>query len=335
MDLSIIIVNYNTFDDIVQCVDSILKLNIKVNYEIIVIDNKSTDRRIDNINILFPYIKIIFSDNNNGFGYACNSGAKIAKGKYFAFINPDTVFNEDAFTNLFNLMEKEDYIGVSSGVLVNRIGNPIYTYNDFPGYKWEFTEAVGRGSHKSIIKSLKRSDIVNKKSEPFYVDWVIGAFMFFRADVFEKVKGFDDDFFLYYEDVEIQRKVHNLGFKIAVLPSVRIVHSERASVRSFEGENIYYFNMMRSKLIYFHKHKGIIFNVIVRIFHIVGIIFRITLLPFRTNFKNKKRQKIFQYGFMMKTLLLSYAKLLHMDYTDIRKPNFTNSENLIKDKFWN
>lgn len=332
--ISIIIVNYDTNFYLEDCLKSLLKFFPKIPYEIIVVDNNSENRSIENFPDKFSDVKFIFLSRNNGFGSGCNIGIKTAIGKYVVFVNPDIIFTENVFYPLLELMEENDDIAVSTGVLQDMENNLIYTYNKFPGFVWELKEALGKGSQKTIDNLLKRKCIINRVNTPFYVDWVIGAFMFFRATVIKELKGFDEDFFLYYEDMEIQRRVYNMGYKIAILPCVRICHLQRASVKSFNGENLYYFHMMRSKYIYFYKHSGFIFILITKIMHTAGILMRTAILPIRMGFKGKKMQKLYQYKFMIKIIFSGHKKLLKLSMNDIPKYKYSNSDELIKDKFW-
>ena len=334
-DFSIIIVNFNTYPDLTKCISSILNLDIKLNYKIVVVDNNSDERNIEKINIDFPEVILISSMENKGFGSACNKGANVTESKYLVFVNPDTIFFEDSFTPLFEYMEKNINTGVCSAILENEKKNLVYTFNNFPGLRWEIMEAFGIGSHKRILRLLKNPVILNRSTLPMKVDWVVGAFMFFRADVFISLNGFDEDYFLYYEDVDIQKRVGLLNLKVEILPNIRICHNERSSVRNFKGENLYYFHMMRSKLIYFYKNSNIIKRYLIRFLHITGITLRFIYLPFRSKFKGKKQQKYFQYKMIFNLLFLNYYQLLSKDLPAsiyVKIPDKSNE--IIKDEFW-
>lgn len=333
-DFSVIIVNFNTYSDLKKCLSSLLNLNIKLKYEIIVIDNNSNERSIENIKTDFPRVNILFSKDNKGFGSACNKGAEVADSKYFVFVNPDTIFFEDPFSPIFEYMEMNKNTGVCSGILENEKKALVYTFNDFPGFLWEIMGALGIGEHRKILKLLKNPEILNRSRIPMNVGWLIGAFLFFRADLFKNINGFDEDYFLYYEDVDIQKRVKSLNLKIEVLPNIRICHNERSSVRSFEGENLYYFHMMRSKIIYYSKHVNIVNVFLVRIIYIIGILLRLIALPVRREFKGKKPQKYFQYKIMLKILFSSYKKIISFSNNTLDKIEYKYSKEFIKDKFW-
>lgn len=335
MDLSVIIVNYNTSENLDNCLSSIYRFTNEISFEIIVVDNNSTERDIENIKNQYKEAKFIFLKENNGFGAGCNVGTNIAVGDYLVFINPDILFIDNALMKVYQFMAKNSSVGVSTGILKDREGECVYTYNNFPGLSWEFTEAVGRGSNRKIEKLLRHPYIINKQDIPIYTDWVVGAFMFIKRDIFEKIKGFDETFFLYYEDVDIQKRIKELGYKIVVLPSISVIHSERSSVRSFEGENIYYFHMTRSRLIYYYKNTNFLFVIIIRLMHILGLLFRISILVPRRTFKGKKWKKLFQYKFMMKLFLLSYSRVIGSKFSNVEEHVYSDyKKSLSNDDFW-
>jgi hypothetical protein len=120
------------------------------------------------------------------------------------------------------------------------------------------------------------------------------------------------------------------------LPHVRIYHTQRSSVRSFNGENIYYFHMMRSRIIYFYKHYCYMKRLFIRSMHVFGVLFRIIILPFRREYGSKKHQKYFQYKMMLKILFSNYQGLLKMKMIENKRLKSINKSNeLIKDKYWN
>ncbi|MBI5401963.1 MAG: glycosyltransferase family 2 protein [Ignavibacteriae bacterium] len=336
MELSIIIVNFNTTLHLIKCINSIIENIRNLKYEIIVTDNNSTDKSIKSLPEKYKQIRFVFNDKNEGFGAGCNKGVLNASGKYFVFVNPDITLTTDVFSKLYDFMENNVDVGVCSGVLLNSDNEATYTYNYFPGLKWEFFEAIGRGSSRKIEKLLKHPGIKSMSNEPIYPDWVVGAFMFVRSNVYKMISGFNETFFLYYEDVDLQKRIKDKGYKIVVLPNIQIWHSERSSVRSFKGENLYYYHMTRSRILYYILHKNIFFMFIFRIMHISGLLFRISILGFRKTFTGKKKQKFYQYKFMLKLFFSTKNKIKKGMYTS----KFENEDDieLIKtsnDNFWN
>ncbi len=297
MDVSIIIVNYNTHDFLEDCLNSIIKFTKNIDYEIIVVDNNSTEIGIEKLLTKFDKVKFILNKENRGFGAGCNTGMRNAEGKYCAIVNPDIIFTENCLLKFFEYMENNEETGVCGGRLINTDENTIYTYNYFPGLFWETLQAAGMGSDYVIEKLNIR--LLKSKEDFFEVDWLIGAFMFIRKDIIDKLNGFDEKFFLYYEDVDIQKRIKDQGFKIICIKSIKIKHHEQSSIKSVNGENIYYYHMHKSKIIYMKKHFNFILRNTVRVMNIAGVTLRMLFLPVRNKFYGKKEQKLSQYKKML------------------------------------
>jgi GT2 family glycosyltransferase len=338
MDLSIIIVNYNTEDHLKKCLNSIFESVYETEYEVIVVDNNSSNRVIKKFPGFFNNTRFIFNDVNYGFGGGCNIGFKESKGKYLAFVNPDTYFTGNCFDPLLDYMKPNINIGFCSGLLINEQDKLIYSFNDFPGIYWEFLEARGWGVPQKIRNLLNREEIIITK-KPFDVDWFNGAFIVTSRELFKEINGFDDNnFFLYYEDVDIQLKSKNLGKRNVCIPSVKVKHYERSSVRSFEGENFYYFHMHRSKILYYYKNAIFIKRNLIRLMHIIGFLFRLLFLPFRRRFKLKKYQKLYQYVMLIKIYLSLKSQILKMNNIPknfiLRYIDKKGLNKFVVDEFW-
>ncbi|MBV6479464.1 MAG: N-acetylglucosaminyl-diphospho-decaprenol L-rhamnosyltransferase [Ignavibacteria bacterium] len=297
MDVSIIIVNYNTLSHIKKCIKSIIDFSELLKIEIIIVDNASVEKGIKELGGLFPEVKIIYNDNNNGFGSGCNIGVKQSSGKYCLIVNPDIEFRSNILKGMVDYMERDKECGAIGVVLEDESGNMIYTYNKFPGYFWEYIQAIGFGSNL-IIKRLNKK-LLNSKNEAVEVDWLIGAFILIKRSIYEKINGFDENFFLYYEDVDIQLRIKKAGYKIKCLKDYRVMHFERSSVRSYEGENLYFYHMNKSKILYMQKNFNSFKRIVITIMHITGIFFRIIFLYLRPKFFGKREQKFNQYKGML------------------------------------
>ena len=304
--ISIIIVNFNTTEHIIKCLESTYDMTSGFDFEIIIVDNNSTDRSIEKINDKFPQVQLILRNINDGFGCGCNVGAKNSKGKYLAFVNPDTFIKDNVLLELFNFMEQNPDVGICSGSFYDYDGIIRASYSIYPNLYTEFLDAIGRGTNKRLMKYMENENI--KKNIHFEVEWLMGAYMFFRKKCFGKINGFDKDFFLYLEDAEIQYRIKKAGYKIVYIPYIKIYHFNNSSVQSYDGENIYFYNTHRSKMIYFHKHFGFFKRNFVRTLLILGVLFRISILYIRSSFQGKKEQKMYQ-----------YKKILNIYFSNKRK----------------
>jgi GT2 family glycosyltransferase len=286
MDVSIIIVNYNTTEHLKKCLEAIINYTDKILYEIIVVDNNSPERDIENLAESFSSVNFIFSSTNTGFGGGCNYGASKAKGKYLCFVNPDIIINDNVFFVFFNYMNENPDTSLCTGLQIGEAGELQYSYNNFQDVKWEFKMSFNIGLNNAFKALLEKDEIKNGKI--FEIDWALGALIFMRKEVFENVNGFDNDYFLYYEDNDLQFRIKKLGGKIVCLPFVRVFHYGQSSINEFDGIDFYNYNMHRSKIIYMYKHFGFISRNIVRMFYITSYFLRIFFLPLYIKERNSK-----------------------------------------------
>jgi GT2 family glycosyltransferase len=269
--ISLIIVNYFTVENVIQFLNSLEKIELKIDYEVIIVNNSCKESiNYDKSSIKINVIEMGF---NSGFGKACNFGALNSKAEFLLFVNPDVVFTENPFDRLFNYIEKNPNSGVIGGSLLNSDGSSQYSYNDFPDLKWELYELFG------ITNNLIEKKINEIQQTPLQVDWVIGAFMFVKKCVFSEVGGFDEDFFLYYEDTDLQKKIYDKGYKNYLLPDVKVFHGTKSSIKGDEGNKVYNVFMNKSKMLYHYKHSSFFLINTVRIINLLRVFSRMLLFP--------------------------------------------------------
>ena len=229
-DVSIVIVSYNTEELLRKCLDSIMRFTKGVSYEVIVVDNASTDGSVEAVqSSKFKVqngnskLKIIQNNKNLGFGRANNQGMKVAKGGYIALLNSDTELFEDSLSKMVSFMDSHTDVGMATCRLLNKDrsiqANGGCKPTLFRLFVWAtFIDDVG--FLRSILGSY-HNQAVNREHEQ---GWVSGAFMMLRREVLEKVTGFDENFFMYGEDVEFCLRVNKGGWKIFCTPITSIVH---------------------------------------------------------------------------------------------------------------
>ena len=232
MDLRIIIVNYKSKGMTLSCLKSISEADWHgLSHEIIVVDNNSGDNTVEIVRWQYPEVKLIATKRNLGMGGGNNLGFRQAKGRYLVVMNPDTLMFKDTFQKLFKLMQDNPRIGVVGP----KQYNPDHTIQD-SCYRWHglLTPLYRRTSlGKSALgrKDLSRflmSDF--DKSDYCEVDWLLGSFLFIRTEALAEVGGFDERFFLYFEDTDICRRFHKKGWKVVFYPEAEIIHNHnRAS----------------------------------------------------------------------------------------------------------
>ncbi|MDO4702720.1 MAG: glycosyltransferase family 2 protein [Tannerella sp.] len=207
-----------------DCLNSIRMQTKDVNYEVIVVDNASTDDSVSYIKSYFEWVRVIVSDQNLGFGKANNRGALEARGKYLFFLNSDTLLLNNAIHSFFSYMERDKEAGAIGGILLNEQGQVSFSYNRFPSPQTELKYVLN--------KMFRRPTIPLPSSQPVSVDFISGADLFLSRATFERLNGFDPVFFMYYEEVDLQKRMDSFGWKRIILPEVRIIHLEGGSFAS-------------------------------------------------------------------------------------------------------
>lgn len=270
MDVSIIIVNYNTTALIKQCINSIVKYCTKVAYEIIVIDNASSDRSIEEITELWPEITLILSKNNSGFGSANNMGIKIAKGKFYMLLNSDTYLVADILTPFLEFMKdpQNNDVAVCGAELSTGTEKATVSFGNFPSITDAILSLGGYLLIKSYYKKHINLGVVNYDSNVKVVDFISGAAMFIRKAVIDLVGPFDEDFFLYFEETELSFRIRQAGYKSVILPYVKIIHLEGQSQVMADFNYSKYRNFAVSRNLYYVKAHGKLYALTAKLFHL-------------------------------------------------------------------
>jgi len=230
MDLSIIIVNYNSKDKALNCLKSIEQADLSwINYEIIVVDNNSRDGIAEAVKNQFPKVKFIQSDRNRGMGGGNNLGARGAAGEYLLIINPDTILRSDSIRKMFDSYKADPQIGLLGPKLIYRNGQLQYSCHRFPKlltpiYRRTF---LGKFAERHLNDFLLK-DYDHESARQ--VDWVQGSCILIRKSLFTDLAGFDERFFMYFEDTDLCRRILQVGLKVIYEPMAVVIHDhERAS----------------------------------------------------------------------------------------------------------
>lgn len=233
MDISILIVNYNTAELVERCVESVLKQK-NVNFEIIVVDNASADNSVLTLQKFGDKINLIANQENLGFGKANNRAFADSCGRYAFLLNPDAeLLGTHDLAHIVKFMDTHKEYGLVGTRIIDLNSKletpPKYSY---PGEKYT----------NYPFKDL-----------PGKIAFIIGASMVFRREVFNKIHGFDENFFLYAEDADICLRTRKAGFKIGYLDGVSIQHVDAASERKISSYNLT-IKKARADQLFFKKH---------------------------------------------------------------------------------
>lgn len=276
MDVTVIIVNYNTVALSVECIQSVYQHTHKNTFEIIVIDNASADQSLREIAQLYPNIRFIFNEQNLGFGPANNQGISIANGKYIFLLNSDTLLTSDAISAFFDYMEmpSRHKVACCGGDLIKPDGSRQISFGNFPTIV-EAISALGFCLfYKRYFDRDISSGVFNYSDQIKKVDYICGADMFIRTQVLKTIGAFDEDFFLYFEDTELSFRMVEAGYDLMLIPEVKIIHFESASTdkNGFNYEKLIFY--AKSRKLFFNKCYGKLSAVMVnKIYAIQAMIF--------------------------------------------------------------
>ena len=248
MELSIIIVNYNVKEFLQNLLHSIEKASSNIVKEIIVVDNASDDGSVEVIKEKFPSVKLLENKINVGFGRANNQGLAIAKGKYFLFINPDCIVSEDTLDKMISFFESHPDCGLAGCKILNSDGTlQLACRRSFPGPWTSFTKVTGLSNIFSSSRIFARYNLTYlDENKTYEVDAVSGSFMMIRKEVYQKTGGFDEQFFMYGEDLDLCYRVQKNDYKVFYVHSTQIIH--------YKGESTKRSNLDETKLFYDAMH---------------------------------------------------------------------------------
>lgn len=264
----IVIVNWNSGDQLKDCVESVMKSsfdNSTLN-KVIVVDNNSRDASIELVEKLnFEKLEIIKNKDNLGFGKACNIGAKDSLSDFILFLNPDAMVYEDTFKKLFDSIEQNNVadIAVFGVQLIGDDGKVQRTCARFPKLRNFLVRVMGLNKiNQEFFKSFSME--YWNHNETKIVDQVMGAFFLITKDIFEQLNGFDERFFVYYEELDLSKRVHDSGYKTMYISEIQAYH--KGGGTSEQVKALRFFYSTRSSLIYSFKHLGIFKSIIFMFF---------------------------------------------------------------------
>jgi len=249
-DLSIIIVSFRGWSRLSKCLESLDAFtgNI-IKIEVIVVDNKSEEATILNIEKRFPKFRFVYNTVNGGFANGCNMGVKYAAGEFILFLNPDTVVAETEVEKLLTVARQNPEFGIVSCRQVNEKGKESVVYGTFPSL-FNLT-----GIQRAIFRPNPPRTESSKPAISF-PDWVSGSVILIRKETFKKADGFDEDFWMYFEDVDFCRRIRDSNQEIAYCGNITVEHNHGGSSRiDLKTTSLTKTEVHISQHIYISKHK--------------------------------------------------------------------------------
>lgn len=244
--IAIIIVNYNTKTLLEKCILSLQKAAENLTSQIIVVDNASTDGSVELIQEKFLTIKLIINKNNLGFAKAVNLAINSISADYYLLVNSDMIVNESAIKKMLEIIATDKNIGILGCQLIYPDGRVQASVGKFPS---KLTEFFTKTRLYKIFNYGRY--FVPKFKELTYLDWVSGGFMLIKKAVINKIMGFDENFFMYLEDIDFCRRAKDAGFRIAFTPEVKILHYHQGSA----GKNLALANNYERESLKYYKEK--------------------------------------------------------------------------------
>lgn len=243
IDLSIIILSFNTKELLDSCLASIFGSNPKLTYEIIVVDNASSDGIIEHVEKKYPQISLIKSNKNLGYSAGNNLGVKKAQGKYLLFLNSDTEAVGQALDVMVECLNRQKKIAILGPKLIFADGAIQRSAGSFYSLKNTILMLFG----------LQRLGFLKSSPDKFkVVDWVSGACLMISKNAFTTLGGFDDQLFMYMEEMEFCYRAKQKGMLTGFCPEAVVIHNELGSAKKGKSEAI--LNIYKGLLYFFHKY---------------------------------------------------------------------------------
>jgi len=312
MEISIIIVSWNTKEYLERCLASIYSSENNVEFEIIVVDNNSTDDSAAMVKTEFPDVKVVVNSENYGFAKANNIGFNESSGDYLLFLNSDCEVKEKSISKMLDNLREHEEVGMIGPALQYPDGRFQFSTGRFPSF---FTEVYDNLllSKIPLLSVIFRDKYDKKKyNEAREIDWLSGACLLVRREAFAEAGKFDDRFFMYMEDIDLAKKLKNSGWKIIYFPKTLIVHHQGKSSENNLKKIISIKN--RSQHLYYRKHHKLPMIKIIEFSALLGMLIRLLftglLFVFSLGRCFRVKLKIFYYNLLFNIRALLKFKIV-------------------------
>ncbi|MCU0363948.1 MAG: glycosyltransferase family 2 protein [Bacteroidales bacterium] len=233
MDISVIIVSYNSAAYIGQCLEAVRKASAGLSCETIIVDNNSADNTCETVSLLFPWAILIRNVSNTGFAAGCNKGIRASAGRFILILNPDTCIGDTTLKECLSFMEATPGAGAAGVRMIDGDGCFLKeSKRSFPTPLGSFFKLSGLSGLFPGVKTLNSYyGPETDNQEPASVEVLTGAFMFIRAEVLERTGLLDEDFFMYGEDIDLSFRIIKAGYLNFYLPALTIIHYKGKSTQ--------------------------------------------------------------------------------------------------------
>ncbi len=249
MDLSIVLVSYNDVRRLKACLASLRENPPAAEHEILVVDNASTDGTAETVRREFPGVRVIANPQNAGFSAANNRGAAESRGRFLLFLNTDTLVPRGALTALVGRLASDPSIGGAGPAMVRGPGDYQVSF----GNRVDFMAQI----YQKFVLNPRWKRALRKRRDERSVGWLSAACLLCRREAFDRAGGFDERFFIYFEDIDLCVRVRAAGWKLLYVPSVEVGHEGGATTSATPAlRAASRFEYRRSQLYYYQKHNS-------------------------------------------------------------------------------
>lgn len=274
-DVSIITVSWNVRDLLRACLHSIAATGGELGQEMIVVDGGSEDGSPDMVAQEFPDVRLLRLEENVGFPKGNNLGMAGSRGRNLLLLNPDTEVTEGAVATMAAYLDQHADVGVVGPTLLNPDGTLQSSRRRFPTLATAFVEStwLQRFTSRRILDRYYMREAGEEVSVD--VDWLVGACLMVRRQVWQQVGGMDEAYFMYSEELDWCRRIKDAGWRVVYLPAARIIH--HVGMSSQQAVTSRHINFQRAKLRYFHKHHGPWLATALRIFLLLSYAWQLVM----------------------------------------------------------
>ncbi len=311
VDLCFIIVNWNTRQLLLDCIDSINTTVIGLHYQIYVVDNGSVDDSVKVVRERFPKVIVLENLENRGFAAAVNQALGRDAATYSILINTDTLLHKDAIRVMYSFMERHKEVGIAGAQLEKPDGTRQHSYDNYPTLATELL-------NKSLLKWIFPQKYPSKKQQiiqPMEVESVIGACVMIRNAAIRNVGKLDEDYFFFLEETDWCYRMQKAGWKVYHLPKARIVHlgGQSKKLAPWQSQIEY----CRSLYIFFKKNRPTASYLLLRIFYPVKILINF-IANFTVNLAVFFQHRKLRYRLSTYAMLLWWHVLLCPDWLGLK-----------------
>jgi GT2 family glycosyltransferase len=287
MDLSVVIVTWNTRELLAQCLESIYSSEPEQDFEVFVVDNASSDGSSEMVRAQFPLVHLIVNDRNVGFARANNQAIRSCAGRYVLLLNSDTIVKSGAFDALIEFMDAHMRAGASGARLLNTDGSLQYSCSPAPSLAGEFKRLFHLpGVRPDGYYPMHKWDQRRTRQ----VDVILGACLILRHQTLDQVGLLDEDYFMYSEEVDLCHRIMAAGWELYWVPQAQVIHLGGQSTG--QASEAMFLRLYQAKLIYFRKQHGRWQALLYKLIIMMAALFRLILTPLAWLQKPPKRQAI-------------------------------------------